>query len=298
MTTGSSRSRSDSLETPLTWQTLLRAAGDYLHRRQVSEPRLGCEWLAARLLRCNRLELTSFLRTPVSPSHREAMRRGVRRLAHGEPVQYVLGEWDFRGHALRVDARALIPRPETEQLVQCVLDRTLASAKGSPLVADVGTGSGCIAVSLALEHPRLHCFALDIHPPALALAHENAGVHGLAERITFAAVELGALESPLLDVVVSNPPYIAGGDLNHLPRHIQAFEPLLALDGGEDGLAVIGRIARDALMKLRPGGVLWLEIGDDQGAPVRQLFDRLGYESIAILPDCTGRTRFAHAKLP
>lgn len=276
---------------------MLEAGAVFLTRQRVEEPRILCEWLASRLLRCGRPSLYTFRDVPVSSLHRAAMRRGLRRLASGEPLQYVLGEWDFRDCRLQVDSRALIPRPETEQLVQLVLDCKDLWLRENPSIADVGTGSGCIAISLATERPQARVTAFEISPAALQLASANAAAHAVDTRIDFVFGELGACGGPRFDAVVSNPPYIRTAVVNALPARIRTFEPRTALDGGPDGLCVIRRVARDAVMSLKAGGWLFLEMGDDQGHEVRRLLERLGFERVEIVADVAGRTRYVRGWL-
>src|SRR5690554_4050454 len=205
---------------------VLSAGADWLSARKIPEARMACELLAARLLRVPRLRLALMTDCPLPPPLLRAMRRGLRRLSEGEPVQYVLGEWEFRGHKLKVDRRALIPRPETEQLVQRVLDATRLWDIAEPRICDVGTGSGCIVLSLALERPNGRYTATDRDAVALELARENAEFLKVADRIEFAQGENFALAPPgSFDAVVSNPPYIATGVWRTLSRGIRDYEP-------------------------------------------------------------------------
>jgi release factor glutamine methyltransferase len=277
---------------------LLDAGSAYLERKGVPSPRVACELLAGRLLGAPRLGLHDFLPRPVGAARAAALRRGLARVAAGEPVQYVLGEWDFRGLTLKVDRRALIPRPETEQLVEHVLAAAALWRGGQPQVIDVGTGSGCIALSLAQERPQARLVAIDSSADALALARENAAHCGLATRVVF--IEgwgCGAFRAGSIDAVVSNPPYIASGVVPTLDRWICEHEPLAALDGGPDGLMCIRAITRDAAMVLKPGGSLFYEIGDDQGPAVRDILESHGFADVAIRNDWSGRVRFATARL-
>lgn len=275
---------------------LVAAGSAYLARHRVDCPRVACELLASRLLHCQRLEL--FLRDRETPPEAvvDAWRRGLQRVAAGEPVQYVLGEWEFRRLTLAVDRRALIPRPETEQLVDLVLAAQELWQRPHPLVVDAGTGSGCIVLSLAAERPHGRYAATDTSAEALALARDNAARCGAAGVEFRQEPGCGAFPAGSVDAVVSNPPYIASGDIPGLARCIREHEPVAALDGGPDGLDAIRAIARDAAMVLRPAGRLFLEIGDDQGPAVRELLERLAFVQVDILPDLAGRTRFALAR--
>jgi len=277
---------------------LIEAGTAYLDRRGVPCPRVVCELLAGRLLGCPRLDLQLRLQRPVGTARAAALRRGLARAADGEPVQYVLGEWAFRGLTLATDRRALIPRPETEQLVDLVLAAADLWACTVPLVVDAGTGSGCIALSLARERPQARLVATDISLPAIELARANAVRCGVAERVEFREeAGCGAFPAGSVDAVVSNPPYIASGVVPTLERHIREHEPLAALDGGPDGLVCLRAITRDAALVLRPGGHLFFEIGDDQGTAVREILETHGFADISVTADWAGRTRFAAARM-
>jgi len=277
----------------------LNAGADFLARKGTDEPRLTAEWLAARLLRCARLELTSRLVQPLPEKLVDALRRGLVRVGAGEPVQYVMGQWDFMGHTFKVDRRALIPRPETEQLVERALACEALWKRPSPTVADIGTGSGCIAISLAMARPAARIIGLDVSEEAIALARENTEQFGLAARVVLVAGEMSDLIEPeTLDAVVSNPPYIRTSDCETLPRHIRGHEPRLALDGGADGLSCIEAIVTDTAIVLKPGGFILLEIGHDQGAPVSGLLTANGFTNVSISPDLSGKDRIVSAHLP
>jgi release factor glutamine methyltransferase len=285
-------------ETPKTLRDLIELGDAYLTRHAVSDARGVCELLAARLFKCGRLEL--FRHAGDVPPERivEALRRGLQRVARGEPVQYVLGQWDFRKLTLKVDRRALIPRPETEQLVDLVLNSEPLRRVAKPLVVDVGTGSGCIILSLARERPDGVFVGLDISADALALARENAALTGLAERVHFAESDgCGEFDPASVDALVSNPPYIPSHVVDGLERHIRDHEPRLALDGGPDGLAVYRALLLDAVMVLKPGGGVFFEIGDEQGPALRELLEAFGFVDVAVHRDLAGKDRFATGTL-
>jgi len=245
-----------------------------------------------------RLDLHLRMSQPIGTVRATALRRGLTRVAAGEPVQYVLGEWDFRGLTLKVDRRALIPRPETELLVDLVLGAQELWRQERPQVVDVGTGSGCIALSLAQERPQARITAVDTSAAALELARENATRCGLADRVTFHEESgCGTFQAGSIDAIVSNPPYIASGVVPTLDRWIYEHEPLAALDGGPDGLTCIRAITRDAAMVLKQGGWLFYEIGDDQGPAVRELLESHGFADVRIGHDWAGQVRFATARM-
>lgn len=281
-------------ETPKTLRELIVLGDAYLRGRAVPDARTVCELLAARLFNCGRLELYRYLDAVPQTRVVDALRRGLRRVADGEPVQYVLGRWEFRDLTLKVDRRALIPRPETEQLVDLVLASRQISQTPKPLVVDVGTGSGCIILSLARALRDGVFVGLDVSVEALALARENATLTGLAERVLFAESEgCGEFDPASVDVLVSNPPYIPSQTVDGLERHIRDHEPRLALDGGPDGLRVYRALLLDAVMVLKAGGGVFFEIGDDQGPALRELLDAHGFSEVTIHKDYAGRDRFA-----
>jgi release factor glutamine methyltransferase len=286
-------------ETPRALKAVLEASADFLSRHGVEEARLKSELLATRLLNCRRLDLYLRYDLVLSEKQLEAMRRGVKRAAAGEPVQYVMGQTEFMGHVFKVDKRALIPRPETEVLVDEVLKCQPLWQSAKPLIVDVGTGCGCIAISLAKARPQAAYVALDVSPDAVALARENAAALGVSEAIVFAAAELSdCLEPEVAGAVVANLPYIRSGDCDTLPVHIRDHEPRLALDGGPTGLVTIEAVVQDSAIALRPGGYIFLEIGCDQAAAVSGLLQASGFEQIQIKPDLAGRDRIAQAVWP
>ena len=285
--------------TPRPLAPLLDAAVRWLGVRGVAEPRAACELLAARILHLPRLQLALERSRQLLPWQVAALRRGVLRLGAHEPVQYILGEWDFRGRTFKVDCRALIPRPETEQLVQRVLDQAGVWQASAPRLGDIGTGSGCIAVSLAAEAPRCGIVAVDCEFAALELARENAARHDVAARITFIQGDCCAgLPPASLDAVVANPPYIDSRTCGQLPALIRDFEPRRALDGGADGLEILRRLIPDAALVLKPHGWCFIEIGHDQSEAVRLMLEQAGFTDIVLARDLAGQIRFAQARMP
>ena len=281
-------------ETPKTLRELVELGDAFLAKQAIPDARVACELLAARLFKCGRLEL--YRHADAVPEARivEALRRGLQRVAKGEPVQYVLGQWDFRKLTLKVDRRALIPRPETEQLVDLVLKAEPVRQVAKPLVVDVGTGTGCIILSLASEMRDGVFVGLDISPEALSLAKENAVFTRLESRVLFAESDgCGEFDPASVDVLVSNPPYIPSHVVDGLESHIRDHEPRLALDGGLDGLNVYRALLLDAVMVLKPGGGVFFEIGDEQGLALRDLLEEYGFTDVAIIKDYGGKDRFA-----
>ena len=282
--------------------TILRVilwSAQYLTDKGVEAGRLDAEWLLAAALGVDRLQLYLQFDRPLSREEREAFKPLLRRRASREPLQYIIGRAAFRQLELKTDPRVLIPRPETEVLVQEVLD--WASAAGGSLgrVWDVGTGTGAVALSLAMEGSCTRVVATDLSPEALSVAADNVERHGLS-----GLVELreGSLFEPLekgevFDVIVSNPPYVAKGEKGELQPEIRDWEPPEALFAGEDGMDVIRQLVAGASDHLLAGGLLALECGLGQAERVATDVIATGaFAAIRIRPDLTGRPRFVMAE--
>ena len=284
------------------WREILEKADAYLTGKGVPDARVASELLAARLLHLGRGMLAGEMGKEASEKCVEAMRRGMARLVKGEPIQYVLGEWDFRTLTLKCDRRALIPRPETEELVTRVLGylNTEAQRHREHLIVDVGTGTGAIVLSLAKECGGNNAYlGTDVSEEAIALAKENAERCGLADKVKFAVMDgLDEFDEPqCVDVIVSNPPYIESAVCETLDPRVKDFEPRLALDGGASGLDFYERYLSDAVNLLKPGGAVFFEIGENQGEAVRQLMFDCGFDEIRIEKDFAGHDRYASAVL-
>lgn len=281
---------------PHSIEEAIATGAKWLNAKGINDARLTCEWLASSLLKVNRTQI-AFKEEPTE-GFLNGFRSGLCRLADGEPVQYVIGEWDFRCLTLTTDKRALIPRPETEQLVELVFSEKRLWENGGPLLYDVGTGSGAIAISLAYERPKCKVVAVDIEENALSLAVENAEKCKVRDRISFVHGRNCADAKPgTIDAVISNPPYIASKVVDALPRLIRDFEPRTALDGGDDGLDVYRSLVCDAAIALKRGGFVFFEIGDDQGDAVATLLEEAGFTEIKIFSDFAGKTRFAKGRI-
>jgi len=263
----------------LTWTT------EYLGRAGLEEPRLCTELLLAHALGCRKIELyTRFEQIPPD-SQRTAFRELVRRAAARAPIAYLVGHKEFYSLDFEVSPAVLIPRPETELLVDKVVEHCRGLGDRPVRLFDMGTGSGCIAVAILSRLPQATAVASDVCPEALALARRNAERHGLAGRLAF--IEADGLRLPAdirngggFDVLVSNPPYVAEGEWSSLPPEVREHEPRAALDGGEDGLAFYRRIAAEGHEVLAPGGSIWLELGDGLRDAVNALFCGTGrYEA-------------------
>ena len=288
----------------MVWKEIISKSSEYLETKGVPDARVASELLAARLLHLGRGMLAGELEKEVPEKCVEAMRRGMARLVKGEPIQYVLGEWDFRTLTLKCDRRALIPRPETEELVSRVLSHLrsrLPSSVSCPFVVDVGTGTGAIILSLASELKQDAVFlGTDVSEDAIQLAKENAERCGLTERVKFAVMDgLDEFDEPqCVDVIVSNPPYIESSVCETLDPRVKDFEPRLALDGGASGLEFYDRYLTDAVNLLKPGGAVFFEIGENQGEAVKKLMFDCGFDGIKIEKDYAGHDRYAMATLP
>ena len=265
----------------------------YFEKAGVESPRLSIELLLAHVLKKKRLQLYLEFEREVDEALLEILRGLVKRRVAGEPLQYVTGEAEFCGLKLAVDRRVLIPRPETEILVEMVAARQPAT------VVDVGTGSGCVALALAHRLPNAAVTATDISPEALAVAQANAARYPCKNFTRFLQGDLlSALpDSFTADAIVSNPPYIASGELAQLPREVKDFEPVQALVAGADGLDVIRRLVPAAKRFLSPIGFVALEIGAGQCPAVTELFIGAGYTVVQVEKDLQGIERVIVAQL-
>ena len=212
----------------------------------------------------------------------------VKRLSQKEPVQYVLGQTDFCGRTFSVAPGVLVPRPETEELTEWIIRDEKASGFSSPDILDIGTGSGCIAITLSQELPQAQVSAIDISPQALAIARENAERLGAA--VNFRCQDIldspsKEQDSPLWDIIVSNPPYIPHGDIPGLDHSVKDYEPHLALDGGEDGLDFYRAISEKWKAALAPGGRLYVEVGICQADAVLRIMRAQGFGDIQVVKD-------------
>ncbi len=288
----------------MNWRETITKSSAFLESKGVPDAAVAAELLAARLLRTGRGTLAAHLEKEAGEKYLEAMRRGLARLAKGEPVQYVIGEWDFRHLTLKCDRRALIPRPETEELVTRVLahlKQMPSDGRSSPpLVVDVGTGTGAIILSLVQEFGGEAAFlGTDISEEAIALAKENAERCGLSGRVKFAVADgLDDFDEPeCVDVIVSNPPYIESSVCDTLDPRVRDYEPRLALDGGVSGLDFYDRYLGDALNVLKPGGAVFFEIGEAQGPALAKLMADYGFSQVKIEKDFAGHDRYASGVL-
>jgi release factor glutamine methyltransferase len=234
---------------------------------------------------------------PVAPDEATMLRALVERRLAGEPIQYITGETEFYGLAFCVNRDVLIPRPETEHLVEKAAG--IASSFRAPRIVDVGTGSGAIAITLAVKLPTAQIFATDISTPALTVARHNAERHGVADRMQFLEGDLLApVAGKQFDLIVSNPPYVSQTDRNSLSVEVRDFEPAQALFAGSDGLSIYRRLIPAAFNALVSGGFLALEIGHGQQAAIEKLLCDAGFKNAEFTPDLQGIPRVASAQRP
>ena len=222
----------------------------------------------------------------------------VSRRMRAEPVAYVTGTQEFWSLDFRVTPDVLIPRPETEHLVETVVE-FLSSRSGPCRVLEIGTGSGAVAVCLARECAEVEIWATDVSAPALDVARDNAARHGVAGKIRWLRGDLFAPVRELtgwFDVVVSNPPYVPSGEIPRLPRDVRDWEPALALDGGVDGMDFHRKLAREGVRHLREGGMLAVEVGAEQGCDVSQVLARAGLQRVRVRRDYAGLPRVVTAE--
>ncbi|MEW6334544.1 MAG: peptide chain release factor N(5)-glutamine methyltransferase [Thermodesulfobacteriota bacterium] len=261
-----------------------------------ASPRLDAEVLLMRFLKTDRVQLCTRPERVLTEDQCAGFSRWIERRRRGEPVAYITGEKEFWSLPFEVNRHVLIPRPETECLIEEVL--THVGQEAGPLrLIDIGTGSGAIGVVLAGELPAARVTATDIAPGALEVARRNALRHGVSGRMTFVEGDLFGSAAGEFDIIVSNPPYIPDDLFPLLPEGIRAFEPRQALLAGPDGLSFHRRIIGEGAARLKPGGRLFLEIGEGQRAAVDALYRECGlYDNIRFRKDYGGRDRVAAAR--
>jgi release factor glutamine methyltransferase len=274
---------------------LLQTTTAYFAKKGVEHPRLNIEHLLADTLGKKRIELYLEFDRSLTAQELEPLREKVRRRADGEPLQHVLGHWDFFGRRFKTDRRALIPRPETELLVEAILKDSATCGESANRLVDIGTGCGVLAITFALERPEFEVSAVDLSDDALALARENAEALGVLERIAFRRADLlDQIEGPF-HWVVANLPYIPTADLEALPREVK-YDPALALDGGKDGLTIIKRLIESISGKIAPNSMIALELGQGQAQQVWGFLADQNYRDISIRKDYQGVERLLIAK--
>lgn len=280
---------------PPTLLEILERTTGFFEKAGLEKPRLEAEWLLAAALKCKRLELYLQFDRPMDAGQLDRLRPMVARRARREPLQHILGEEEFFGIRLRIDRRALIPRPETEALVAKLVQETFASHPPES-VLDLGTGSGAIALTLAHAWPQARVVAVERNPDALTLATENAALTGLATRVDLRA---GSWFDPIVNerfaLIVSNPPYLTEEEVADAQPEVREHDPIEALVAPKQGLADLEHILTEARDHLIPGGMLALETGIAQHAALGELANTLGYARWESHPDGSDRERYFFA---
>ena len=276
----------------MTLLEVLQATTDYFKKRGIESPRLNAEHLLAFVLGRKRIELYLEFERVLTEAELAPLRAAVQRRGQGEPLQHLLGTVEFCGNIFGCDKRALVPRPETEELIGLVEPR-IRDQKGQ--IVDVGTGSGVIAITLAARLAEAKIHAVDISDDALALARENAERLSLAQRIQFMHSDLLAGLAGTFDAIVANLPYVAQQDRSTLSREV-LHDPDVALFGGDQGDELIRRLIDQASNRLRPGGLLALEVGAGQAEPLSGFLRQKNYNDIETERDYSGVPRFLFAR--
>ena len=270
---------------------VITATSEYFAKAKIESPRLNIEHLLAHVLGIKRMGLYLQFDRQLTEAELAPLRALVKRRAAAEPLQYLLGTAEFLSHTLKCDARALIPRPETEELVEYLVLE--GKADGCPWksghIVDIGTGTGCIALALAAAFSEARVTAADVSADALALARENAASLAMQDRVTFIQSDLLASVDGPIDLLVANLPYIPSDEIPGLQREV-LNEPRLALDGGFDGLALVRRLLTEAQPKLSPSATIALELHLDQ--PSKLAGELTGYAEKKVAKDHSGRERF------
>ncbi|MHB1391176.1 MAG: peptide chain release factor N(5)-glutamine methyltransferase [Thermoleophilia bacterium] len=287
---------SDSAPAIETIATLLSKSTLYLKEKGSPTPRLDAEVLLAEVLHATRVDLYINLKQPLIKEEVDAYRELIRRRGLGEPVAYITGRAFFRTLTLSVSPAVLVPRPETEHVVEAAIRFLMEGEWGPrrPQVLDVGTGSGAIAIALAVSYPDIRVTAIDASDAALRLAGENARVADASDEIEFTRSDLFDDLDPTqtFDLIVSNPPYISAAEWPTLPVDVREFEPRQAFWGGEDGLDFYRRLAVEAPQFLKPRGCLIMEIGHTQSDAVKELLAETGhFGTVTVEKDYAGHDR-------
>ncbi|MCL2024773.1 MAG: peptide chain release factor N(5)-glutamine methyltransferase [Coriobacteriia bacterium] len=287
---------------PHNWTVLeaLQWCTAYLEEHGDENPRLSAQWLLSHATGLSRIEVYAHHDRPLTVEERATLREMLPRRATGEPLQHILGEAAFRALTLHVTPDVLIPRPETEHLVDLVREHVMQEHRDALVrILDIGTGSGAVAVALVHELPGAQVTAVDISEAALNIARTNADNLGLTDRVTFVQSDCYVALAPdaRFDVIVANPPYIPTAQLATLPREVREHEPIAALDGGTDGLDIFRAILDGAYARLTDKGALFVELDERNVTQAAQLAVKLEvYPNVAVHNDLTGRPRYVIAE--
>ena len=278
----------------------IQSGTPYLEKAGVESARLNMEYMLAHVMGCKRMQLYLQFDRPLEEAILEPLRDLTRRRAKREPLQHLLGTVEFMGREFKCDARALIPRPETEELIEKILAHYKKENLPPPArILDMGTGSGVIGLSLAHAFPESHATLADVSPEALALAEENAGKTALPDgRASFVLTDLFQnLTRGPFDLIVANLPYIAAGEVPTLAAEVQR-DPVLALDGGPVGTEIIARFLADLTPHAAPGALIALEIGAGQSSDLLPVMEHFGLRESRSVSDYSGRDRFLFSIAP
>jgi release factor glutamine methyltransferase len=280
-------------EGPLSLRQAVRQAADELQRAGMKTPARDAELLLVHTTGLSRTDLIASPTQTLTAAQERRYRELIDRRANWEPIQYITGEREFYGLRFTVTPEVLIPRPETEHLVEAALERIPPNVPFH--IADVGTGSGAIAVALAVGRPTASVIAVDISAAALKIARQNASANGVAARIEFVEADLlVGIAAQSVDMVVSNPPYVADGERETLDAEVKNYEPARSLFAGPTGLEVYERLIPQAANALRPGGWLIMEIGAGQQSQLSQLLKN--WSNVSFIPDLQGIPRVVLAQ--
>ena len=270
---------------------ILSKTEEFFAQKGVPSPRTDAQLLLAHALRCKRLELFLSFDRPLGEGELAEIRELVRRRGKREPLQHILGSQEFFGASIKCDARALIPRPETEELCEIISEKLFPDS-GAPLgILDLGTGSGAIAVALALRYPNARVDAVDKSAPALELARENAASNGA--RVGFAESDWFGNAGEGYDLVVSNPPYLTEEEVAGAEPEVREHDPISALVSPDGGMADLKKILFGAARRLNPGGILALECGLGHAEKLAGMREGAGFARAEVFRDSSGRARFA-----
>lgn len=277
---------------------LLKKSTEFLAKKGIDNARLQSELIFAGTLRCRRLDLYLQFERPLTQEQVDTLRERILRRSRREPVQYIVGDTDFRNLTLKCDPRALIPRPETEELVGFVLEKLAAiRPAGTPArVLDLGTGTGAIALAVATERPHTQVVAVDKSEDALALARENAALVGAPAETEFVRSDWFENVTGTFDVIISNPPYLTQAEWECAQTEVRDHEPLSALVADNAGLADLEKILRGARKHLAPDGFVAFETGIAQHAALREIALACGFAETESLNDLSDRPRFFFAR--
>jgi len=277
---------------------VIQRSATFLGKRGVDSPRLQIELLLAHVLSLPRLNLYLDFDRVLTGSQLDSVRELVRRRGEREPLQHLVGSTPFCGLEIRVNRHVLVPRPETELLAERAWEFLGGLSSSGPKAFDFGTGSGCVAIAMAVRCPAAEIYAVDISPDALVVARENARSRGVADRIRFDLGDGFASLPPGLafDLIVANPPYIPGGEIDTLAPEVRDHDPREALDGGPDGLRFFRRLAAESAERLRPAGMILMEFGDGQAEEIGSIFQQNNWVVENVEPDYSGRPRIFSAR--